>query len=108
MITRSELAIVCRRLESELGEAGFVLSDLQFDEFKQTLCIVVDDGPKRRLFSSPRAESGDGATINALVLWDLLRALIKLGMNPAIRMRHKREDQGQTHESRGSGDSGLP
>jgi hypothetical protein len=107
MITRSELAIVYRRLESELEEADFVLSDVQFDEFEQTLCIVVDDGPKRQLFSSPRTDSRDGATIKALVLWDLLRDLIKLGMNPAIRMRRNREDQGQTHESRGSDDSGL-
>jgi hypothetical protein len=108
MITRSELAIVCRRLESELEEARFVLSEIQFEEVEQTLCIVVDDGPKWRLFGSPPTDSGDGATINAIVLWDLLRDLIKLGMNPAIRIRHRRECQGQPREFRGSGGSRLP
>ena len=108
MITRSELALLCRRLESELEEAGFVLRDFQFEEVEQSLCIVVEDGPKRRLSSSPQTSSGDGTTIDARVLWDLLRDLIKRGMNPAIRMRRKREDQGQTHEFRGSGGSRLP
>jgi hypothetical protein len=43
---------------------------------------------------------GYGATIDARVLWDLLRDLIRLGMEPS-RLRHRRQDQGQTHEARG-------
>jgi hypothetical protein len=94
MITRSELAIICRRLECELQEAGFVFDDVQFDELKQMLCVVVDDGPKQRLYHSPQADSRDGTTIDARVLWDLMRDLIRLGMNPAIQVRHRRRDQG--------------
>ena len=106
MITRSELAIVCRRLESQLQKAGLVFGDVQFDEFEQTLCIVVADGPKRRLSCSPQPDSGDGATIDARVLWDLMRDLTKLGvMSPAIQLRHRRQDRGQTHEARGGDDS---
>ncbi|MGA7762391.1 MAG: hypothetical protein WCA59_11630 [Candidatus Binataceae bacterium] len=100
MIIPSEFTVVCHRLESELQKAGLVFGDAQFDESAQTLCIVVDDG-LRRLSSSPRTDSEDGATIDARVLWDLLRDLITLGMNPAIQMRHRRQRPDQTHEARG-------
>jgi hypothetical protein len=108
MITRSELAIVCRKLESELQKAGLALGDVQFDDSDQILCIVVDDGPNCRLSRSPRTDDGSGATIDARVLWDLLRDLIRLGMNPAVQLRHRRQDPGQTHEVRVSDDSRLP
>jgi hypothetical protein len=60
MITRSELALVCRRLETELQWAGLVFDDVQFDEFEQTLCIVVDDGPQRRLHLTADGFRGRG------------------------------------------------
>jgi hypothetical protein len=90
MITRSEVTILCRRLEDELQNAGFIFDDLQFDEDKEILCIVVDDAPKRRLSHSPWINSGEGATIDARILWDLLRDFVRLGRNPAIQLRHKR------------------
>ncbi len=100
MITRSELDLVCRPLKSELQRAGLVFDDVQFDEFEQTLRIVVDDGPQRRLPRSPQTDSGDGAIIDARVLWDLIRDLIRLGMNPAIQLRRRRQGQSQTPEVR--------
>lgn len=80
MITESELAIVCRRLEDELQEAGCAFGDVQFDESEQTLCIVVDQEADWQLSRSPRADCTGGATIDARILWDLLRDLIKLGV----------------------------
>jgi hypothetical protein len=90
MISRSEVTILCRRLESELQKADFVFDDVQFNEFEETLCIVVDDGPKRRLSPFPRIDSGDGATIDARILWDLLRNFMLIGTNPTLQLRHKR------------------
>ena len=100
MIIPSEFTVVCRRLESELQKAGLVFGDVEFDESEQALRIVVEAG-KRQLSKSPQTDSGDGPTIDARVLWDLLRELSRLGMNPAIQLRHRRQDQGQTHAARG-------
>jgi hypothetical protein len=105
MITRSEVTILCRRLEGELQNAGFIFDDLQFDEDKEILCIVVDDGPKRRLSRSPWIDSGEGATIDARILWDLLRDFMRLGRNPAIQLRYKRS--GSNDEVRGHGNLRL-
>jgi len=100
MIIPSEFTVVCRRLESELQKAGLVFGDVQLDESEQALRIVVEAG-KRQLSKSPRTDSGDGPTIDARVLWDLLRELSRLGMNPAIQLRHRRQDPDQTHAARG-------
>jgi hypothetical protein len=54
MITRSELAIVCRRLESELQEAGLVFGNVEFDESGQTLCIVLQGEPNWQVSRLPR------------------------------------------------------
>ena len=106
MITRYDLAIICRRLNSELHEAGFVFSDIQFDESEQTLRIVLEDEPNRRLSNLPRAGSASGASIDARVFWDLLRDLIKLGLtHPAVQLRYGPQDQSQIHEVHGSDNS---
>ena len=106
MITRYDLAIICRRLNSELHEAGFVFSDIQFDESEQTLRIVLEDEPNRRLSHLPRAGSASGASIDARVLWDLLRDLIKLGVtNPAVQLRYRRQDRRPTREIHGCDNS---
>jgi hypothetical protein len=106
MITRSELAIVCRRLENELQEAGFAFGEVQFDESEQTLCIVVDQEPNWRHSRSPLADCAGGATIDARTLWDLLRDLIKLGVtNPAIQLRPGNQDRRTTCQIRGDDDS---
>jgi hypothetical protein len=101
MIIPSEFTVVCHRLESELQKAGLVFGDAQFDESEQALRIVVEDG-QRQLSRSAQTDSGDGPTIDARVLWDLLRELSRLGMNPAIQMRHRRQRPDQTHETRGA------
>jgi hypothetical protein len=100
MIIPSEFTVVCHRLERELQKAGLVFGDAQFDESEQTLHIVVDDG-QRRLSRSAQTDSADGPTIDARVLWDLLRDLSRLGMNPAIQLRHRRQHPDQTYEARG-------
>ena len=97
MITRSRLTTMCRRLEDKLQQAGFVLDDVQFDGFTQTIRIVVDDGP-RRGFPLVADGSGEEATVDARVLWELLRNLVRHDMNPVIQFRHKRPDQGQWRE----------
>jgi hypothetical protein len=89
MITRSELAIVCRRLESELQEVGLVFGDVEFDESGQTLCIVLRGEPNLQLSRLPKENRLIGTTIDAGVLWDLLQDLMRLGLtNPAIHLRH--------------------
>jgi len=108
MITRSQLTVICRRLEDQLQQAGFVFDDVQFDEFAQTLSIVVDDRPRRRLSSSSRTDCREEATIDARVLWELLRNLVRHGMNPVIQFQHKRQDKAQSHEVLGSGNSAFP
>jgi len=108
MITRSELAIVCRRLENKLQEAGFAFGEVQFEEAEQTLCIVVDQEPNWQLSRSPRADCAGGATIDARILWDLLRDLIKLGVkNPAIQLRPGNQNRRRTRQVRGDDDSRL-
>src|SRR5580698_2449478 len=88
MITRTELAFVCRRLENELLEVGFAFGDLQFDETEQTLCVVVDQEADWQVSRKPPAGFAGGAAIDARILWDFLRDLVKLGVtNPAIQLR---------------------
>jgi hypothetical protein len=84
MVTGSELASLCGQLEHELQEAGFAIGNVQFDDTEQILCIVVGRDPNYR---SPRTDCPAGATIDAHILWDLLRDLTELGMmNPAIQL----------------------
>jgi hypothetical protein len=88
MNTRTELALVCRRLENELLQAGFAFGDLQFDETEQTLYIVVDLEADWQVSRKPPAGFAGGAAIDARILWDLLRDLVKLGVtNPAIQLQ---------------------
>jgi hypothetical protein len=57
-------------------EAGFAFGDVQFDESEQTLCIFGAQEPKWQLARSPRADCAGVATIDARMLWDLLRDLL--------------------------------
>jgi hypothetical protein len=108
MITRSELAIVCRRLEGELQEAGYVFGEIQFYESEQTLGIVVDQEPNSQLCRLPRTAGVAEATVDARILWDVLRGLIKLGVkNPAIQFRRGNQDGRPTRKIRGGDDSRL-
>jgi hypothetical protein len=90
MITRTQLATICRTLEAKLGESGFVFLDVQFDEAAETLCIVLDNKPQRRL---PCSIEQNPSTIDARLIWNVLRDLFKLGvMNPAVQLRKLNRD----------------
>jgi hypothetical protein len=88
MITGFQIATICQTLEARLQELGFVLLDVQFDETANTLSIVLDDGRQHQLPCLMQQSRVDGATIDARLLWNILRDLINLGvMSPAIRLR---------------------
>jgi hypothetical protein len=102
MIARTELAIICRRLTTELREVGFIFDDFQLDESRQTLCIILDRAPEKQIYRSSCAE----AAIDARLLWDLLRDLARLGFaSPAIKFRFANQDERATRRFREGSDS---
>jgi hypothetical protein len=102
MIARTELAIICRRLTTELREVGFIFDDFQFDESGQTLCIILDKAPEKQIYPSSCSE----AAIDARLLWDLLKDLARLGFtSPAIKFRFVNQDERATRRFREGSDS---
>jgi hypothetical protein len=88
MLNRTQLVAICKRLERSLREAGFVFFDIQFDEAVQTLRIVLKKSAGRGSASLIRADPTTSRTIDARLLWDVLRDLNKLGVrDPAIQLR---------------------
>jgi hypothetical protein len=99
MVTRTQLTTACETLEAKLQELGFVFRDIQFDAAAETLSIILDNDSQRRLPPLTGQNPANGATIDARVLWNVLRDLIKLGvMNPAIQLRKQNRDQPQTRQ----------
>jgi hypothetical protein len=91
VITRTQLAAACKTLEVKLQELGFVFLDVQFDEAAETLCIVLDNEPSRRSQCLTQQDPTNAATIDARLLRNVLRELIKLGaMSPAIQLKGQR------------------
>jgi hypothetical protein len=87
MITRFQISTICQTLEAKLQELGFVFVDVQFDEASNLLSIVLDE-QRHQLPHLMQQSSVDGATIDARLLWNVLRDLVKLGvMSPAIQLR---------------------
>lgn len=96
MITRTQLATICKTLETKLQELGFVFVDIQFDTAAETLCIVLDNEAHRRLPCLSHRNYENEASIDARLLWNVLRDLIKLGvMNPAVQLRKGNRDHPQ-------------
>jgi hypothetical protein len=86
MIGQAQLIMIRRRVERSLERAGFVCREVQFDEDAQTLRIALDkpkDWP-----SASSAGCASEKTIDARLLWEVLRDLNKLGVaNPAIQLQ---------------------
>jgi hypothetical protein len=97
MPSRTQLVVVCKPLERSLREAGFVFFDIQFDEAAQILRIIVNKlnkRPSQESASLVQADSATRETIDARLLWDVLRDLNNLGVtNPAIQFREEDKDQ---------------
>jgi hypothetical protein len=49
MITRTQIAIICKTLEGTLRQFGFVFLDFQFDAAAETLSIILDNDSQRQL-----------------------------------------------------------
>ncbi|HTT76512.1 MAG TPA: hypothetical protein VMF50_11125 [Candidatus Binataceae bacterium] len=99
MITRSALAIVCRRLEGELQKAGFAFGDIQFDEAAAALRITLVKRPSAGAGALVQANFAAKDTIDLRLLWDVLRDLNHLGVaNPAIQLREGDQGECQPHE----------
>jgi hypothetical protein len=102
MLNRTQLVAICKRLERSMQEAGFVFFDVQFDEAAQTLRIILNrlnKRPPRRSASLAHADATSEYTIDARVLWDVLRDLNKLGVaNPAIQLREEGRGHCQARE----------
>jgi hypothetical protein len=94
MITRSALAMVCRRLEDELQKAGFGFGGIQFDGAVATLRIILIKRPIPGAATLVQADFVANDTIDIRLLWDVLRDLNHLGIaSPAIQLREG--DQGE-------------
>ena len=79
-----------------------------FYESEQTLWIVMDQKPNSQLCRLPRTACSGEATIDARILWDLLRDLIKLRVkNPAIQFRPENQDRRPARKIRGGDDLRL-
>ena len=99
MITRSELAIVCRALESELQKAGFAFGDIQFDEAAAALSIILIKRPPPGAATLVQADFAAKDTIDLRLLWDVLRNLNHLGVaNPAIQLCEGDQGECQTRQ----------
>jgi hypothetical protein len=86
MITATQLALVCGPLQNRLEDLGFAFGEVEFDEVAETLRIAVSRNQDLQLSPSP-ASRQSAATIDARLLWDLLRDLVSLGvMTPAIQL----------------------
>jgi hypothetical protein len=97
MLKRTQLVVICKPLERSLRAAGFVFSDIHFDEAAQTLRIIVNKlnkSPSHECASLVQADSAARETIDARLLWDVLRDLNNLGVaNPAIQFRQEDRDR---------------
>jgi hypothetical protein len=88
MPNRAQLVVICKPLEQSLREAGFVFFDIQFDEAAQTLRIDLKRSAGRGSAFLIRADPATSKTIDARLLWDVLRDLHKLGVrDPGIQLR---------------------
>jgi hypothetical protein len=108
LISRTQLAAICKTLELKLQQLGFVLLDVQFDIAAEILSIVLDNEPQRKFLCSIQQNPTNGATIDARLLWDVLRDLLKLGVtSPAIQLRKANRSQLQIAQPSGRNDSRL-
>jgi hypothetical protein len=102
MIGRAQLMMICRRVERSLQRIGFVLHDVQFDEMAQTLRITLDKPTGWQSASSAQAARANEKTIDARLLWEVLRDLNKLGVaNPAIQLQPRERNYTQALEPPG-------
>jgi hypothetical protein len=112
MLKQTQLVVICKPLEWSLRAAGFVFSDIHFDEAAQALRIIVNKLNKRPSHESASMVQADSAareTIDARLLWDVLRDLNNLGVvNPAIQFREEEDrDQGRARGFPGGEDPPL-
>jgi hypothetical protein len=106
MLNRTQLIVICKRLEQSLREAGFVFFDIQFDEAAQTLRIVLKKSADRGSASLTREDRTARGTIDARLLGDVLRNLNKLGVrDPAIQLREADRAEAEAREFSGGADS---
>jgi hypothetical protein len=102
MIGRAQLIMICRRVERSLQRSGFVLHDVQFDEMAQTLRITLGKPSDWQSASSAKAARANEKTIDARLLWEVLRDLNKLGVaNPAIQLQPRERNYTQEVEPPG-------
>jgi len=67
---------------------GSFFCEVRFDEVAQTLRITLDKPKGWRSTSSTQPDRANEKTIDARLLWEVLRDLNKLGVaNPAIQLR---------------------
>jgi hypothetical protein len=105
MIGRPQLTMICTRLERSLRPAGFVFRDVQFDEIAETLQITLDKGKRWHSVSSAQAGCLTGKTIDARLLWDVLRDLNRLGVvSPVVQLLPR--ERNRAHQAKLLGGNG--